>query len=192
MTVRVEGAARPFWMILGESHSRGWAAKAGGRGLGPSQLVDGYANGWLVTPQAGRSSFDVTLEFTPQRMVNDATIASAFAVLACLVVIAYSYRRRATNPALVVNPGLDSAPVLGDPRLAFGATPAFAVSAVTAVLAFYALRRGEGRFVPAVAAPVLLFGVACYVTFEQLRHHYPLGLGWPTFFEDARLAGSAA
>ena len=52
----VSGATpgKPFWLVLGQSLSPGWAAKATGLGsLGKPQLVDGYANGWLITPDVG-------------------------------------------------------------------------------------------------------------------------------------------
>ena len=53
MRVHVTGADAPFWLVLGESQSPGWKATIVERAtLGPSQLVDGYANGWLVQPAA--------------------------------------------------------------------------------------------------------------------------------------------
>ena len=53
--LRIESDGRPFWLVLGQSHNDGWQAETGtGRSLGEPQLVDGYANGWLVTP--GRSA----------------------------------------------------------------------------------------------------------------------------------------
>ncbi len=49
--------------MLGQSLSPGWAAKATGLGsLGKPQLVDGYANGWLITPTS--ATFDVSLDWT--------------------------------------------------------------------------------------------------------------------------------
>ena len=51
LRVHVTDASKPFWLVLGESNSPGWHAHVvNGHDLGPSQLVDGYANGWLVTP----------------------------------------------------------------------------------------------------------------------------------------------
>ena len=49
--VHVSGADNPFWLVLGQSQSDGWKATVVHTGsLGPSRLVDGYANGWLVRP----------------------------------------------------------------------------------------------------------------------------------------------
>ena len=56
------------------------ARDRGPRGaLGASHLVDGYANGWLVHPK--QASFDVVLEWTPQRQVWAALWISALAAL---------------------------------------------------------------------------------------------------------------
>ena len=80
MRVHVSGADEPFWLVLGQSQSPGWKARVvQGGDLGPSQLVDGYANGWLVRPD--RASFDVVLEWTPQRQVWAAIWISLLAAL---------------------------------------------------------------------------------------------------------------
>ena len=59
--LRISGAEPgvPFWLVLGESNSKGWKATVAnnvgsvlsGPGAGRSTLVDGYANGWLVVPE---------------------------------------------------------------------------------------------------------------------------------------------
>ncbi len=82
MRVHVDAATKPFWLVLGESQSPGWHARVvGGHDLGPSQLVDGYANGWLVTPPAS-GAFDVVFEWTPQRQVRTAIWLSLLGVAA--------------------------------------------------------------------------------------------------------------
>ena len=68
MRVHVDGADEPFWLVLGQSENAGWHATTDGAALGPRRLVDGYANGWLVDPTTDES-FDVVLEWTPQRSV---------------------------------------------------------------------------------------------------------------------------
>ncbi len=94
MQVHVQGATKPFWIVLGESRSPGWHARVvGGHDLGPSQLVDGYANGWLVTPPAS-GTFDVVFEWTPQRQVKAAIGLSLLGALMCLVIIAFTWIRR--------------------------------------------------------------------------------------------------
>ena len=53
----VSGARKgtPFWLVLGQSNNAGWEATAAGKDLGGSTLVDGYANGWLVTRRRAAS-----------------------------------------------------------------------------------------------------------------------------------------
>ena len=50
--VRITGATKPFWLVLGESLNNGWEATVAGHGtsLGTPTLIDGFANGWLVDP----------------------------------------------------------------------------------------------------------------------------------------------
>ena len=80
--LRVQGIGlAPFWLVLGQSLDSGWHATVdGGPSLGRPTLVDGFANGWLVTPAVagGHRSITVTLRFTPQTAV-DATVAVSLA-----------------------------------------------------------------------------------------------------------------
>lgn len=113
----VSGAVpgKPFWLVLGQSLSAGWAAKATGLGsLGKSQLVDGYANGWLITPTS--STFDVSLDWTPQNRVWIGIGISAVTLLICLLlVLRRSPVRLRIAPATDPEPGSESAPVLISP-----------------------------------------------------------------------------
>ena len=71
--------------MLGESLNSGWEATGpGDRSLGAPQLIDGYANGWYVSPPS--TSFIVTLRFAPQQMVVPAIVASGTTLVLCLVV----------------------------------------------------------------------------------------------------------
>jgi hypothetical protein len=89
----VTGASGPFWLVLGESINAGWNASiAGGASLGSPSLIDGYANGWYVTPRSG--SFVVDLVWTPQREVDIALVVSAVAIFACLLLGFVPWRRR--------------------------------------------------------------------------------------------------
>ena len=84
----VSGATtgKPFWLVLGQSLSPGWHAKlAGGPSLGKPQLVDGYANGWLVQPTS--PTLDIELDWTPQSHVWIGIGVSAVSLLICLLMI---------------------------------------------------------------------------------------------------------
>ncbi|HLN05080.1 MAG TPA: alpha-(1-_3)-arabinofuranosyltransferase family protein [Acidimicrobiales bacterium] len=81
----VNGATGPFWLVLGESVNAGWEATGPrGRSLGPSQLIDGYANGWYVTPTRG-GTFTVSLRWKPQSIVTPAVLASGGTLCVCVV-----------------------------------------------------------------------------------------------------------
>ena len=89
----LESDGAPFWLVLGQSDSSGWQLDVAGASVGPRQVVDGYANGWLVTPEApGRLTASVT--WTPQALVWGAMAVSAMVVIVCIVILIASRRRR--------------------------------------------------------------------------------------------------
>ena len=127
--LRISGAEPgvPFWLVLGESNSKGWKASVAnddasvlsGPGAGRSTLVDGYANGWLVVPNS--PSFNVALEWTPQRSVWVALAISGAALLGCVASALWPCRRvedRDDDKWAA----LDGQPDLANPFVADGAT----------------------------------------------------------------------
>ena len=95
--VRVGPARNAFWLVLGESINPGWqATMADGRSLGAPQLVDGFADGWLVNPSElpPGTAVTVTLRWTPQSAVDLAMVASSLGAALCLVLVAWRPRRR--------------------------------------------------------------------------------------------------
>jgi len=205
-TVRVRGATpgEPFWLVLDQSHNRGWRATSAGRDLGGSTLVDGYANGWLITPQT--RSFEVTMRWMPQRTVNVALVLSALAALTCLAIAVIDPRRR-TAPLTVDDgvaelavPGRDAAPlpigraavgvlmVLGVGTLLAGPV----VGGLAAVLTLGAARWPRTRIVLAIAPALAVVVAGGYITWRQWRVSVPPTFEWPLGFTRAHLIGWAA
>ena len=112
--LRVTTDGQPFWLVLGQSHNAGWQAEtAAGRSLGAPRLVDGYANGWLVTPDHA-GTLTIQLRWTPQRLVWIGLAASALALLICVGVLLATRRRARTAAALAALSGTDSSTELAD------------------------------------------------------------------------------
>ncbi|MEJ7844937.1 MAG: alpha-(1-_3)-arabinofuranosyltransferase family protein [Acidimicrobiales bacterium] len=101
MRLRVTGATpgEALWLVVGQSWNEGWQATSTDGGVeldeGPSQLVNGYANGWRVVPDG--ASFTVEVEWRPQRVVTAMLVASLLAVLLCLGLALRRHRRGATD-----------------------------------------------------------------------------------------------
>jgi hypothetical protein len=200
--VQVSGADAPFWLVLGESQNAGWRARVDGEDLGPSRLVDGYANGWLVRPDS--RNVTVELEWTPQRTVQRSLAVSILAVVGCvaIVVVSTGERRRLRY----VGQPVDDQPVFATPwqragphvgwtsAVVGGAALALVGSAIVrpavGILAGAAvvlvLRRPALRRVLALLPAAALATAAAYIAFRQARHHLPPIFEWPTFFARAR------
>ena len=121
-TVTVDGNGRPFWLVFGQSQSAGWTATLpGGRSLGSSQLVDGYANGWYMPAGAVTGPTVIHLTWTPQRVVWAAIGVSAAALVGVTLVAVWpggrrrrrlsAKGRRPRGGNLAAPPGRDPLPV---------------------------------------------------------------------------------
>jgi arabinofuranan 3-O-arabinosyltransferase len=209
MKLHVTGADKPFWLVLGESHNRGWVASVDGHDPGKGNLVNGYANGWLVDPKKAHT-LDVTLTWTPQRTVWIALGISGLTMLLCTVLALglLSRRRRAAKAA--EPPGnLDEPPAFRLPLVAAGTRPRNLVVAATAIgaglvaavlikplpgllvglLVLAALVRPRWRVVLAIGAPLALGIAGLYVLLEQTLNEYPPVFEWPTFFDRVHVLG---
>lgn len=125
--VEVSGDGQPFWLVLGQSNSDGWHLGVAGASVGERTLVDGYANGWLITPDGpGRLSF--SLRWTPQRLIWLGYGVSLAALMACFALL-WRSRGKPDPP----RPGLTDAPMPagvgfgGGPRLPAPTAAAVAV-----------------------------------------------------------------
>jgi hypothetical protein len=190
----------PFWLVLGQSENKGWELDVDGDAkAGVRTLVNGYANGWRITPD-GAGTLTIGLRWTPQGLV---WWAIGISVLALLVCIGLVLRRRGGPPpeeAAVV----DEAPAIASPLESVGDRPSAGVMVATAVGAAVvagiaaapwigvvvglataaALRWPRARSVLTVGSVVAFALAAAYVIVQQARHGYPTISSWPSRFED--------
>jgi arabinofuranan 3-O-arabinosyltransferase len=103
VAVEVEPAGASFWLVVGQSWNEGWELSVEGGSVGDHQVVNGYANGWIVTPD-GDGPVVATARWTPQRLVPVGLVVSVAAVALCGVV-AWRTRRRLV-PSLAAAPDL--------------------------------------------------------------------------------------
>ncbi|MFM7060105.1 MAG: alpha-(1-_3)-arabinofuranosyltransferase family protein [Actinomycetes bacterium] len=204
--VRVTGATPgvPFWLVLAQSQNSGWRAEVAGRDLGASALVDGYANGWLITPDTG--AFEVSMRWTPQRRVNVALLLSVLAASACVLLAVVDPRRRVVVTAVddgvgeLVLPGTDAV-VLNGLRtvaavIAVGGAGALlagpAVGGFAAVLTLGAARWPRARIILAVVPASAVLVAGAYVAWRQWRVSVPPTFEWPLGFTRVHLVGWVA
>ena len=205
MRVRVDGATEPFWLVLGQSASEGWTASTDGAQVGERRLVAGYANGWLMDPDS--ESFEVVLEWTPQRRVWAALGLSLLGVIGCAVVVGFTWWRRRGKLAAATAPDADDARTelawplaervpsvsrraqvlvpLGVGVLAAVAVTPWAGLVVAALVAF-GQRSRVGRLVLLLAPPALVALIGVYIAWSQRRYDIPPVFEWPTLFPRAR------
>ena len=213
MRVHVSGATGPFWLVLGESQSSGWTATVANMpSPGGSHLVDGYANGWLIHPT--HASFDVVLQWTPQRQVWAAIWISALAALVCAAIVGvgdpFGNGRRppATDEPSDTQVRNEWPMRSGPTRPAGGrsrrrdriAVPALAglgaalivapwVGAVVVIVVVAMQRRPRLRVVLTLGPAVLLTVVTVYVLYLQHHFRFPPVFEWPTLFPFGRPLG---
>jgi MFS family permease len=184
----------PFWVVLGQSFNSGWTASADGHDLGAPQLVDGYANGWLVSTPA--ATVRVHLNWAPQRRVWIALALSALGVMLCL---ALAVRRPRDEPLAVDDPkpepiawrtfarsrGRDEPSLwltllvgVGSGLVA-GAVIGMVAGVVTAFVAATATRRRRARWWLSLGSPGLLAVSALYIIGRQARSRPTAAFEWP-------------
>ncbi len=199
-TVRTDGEA--FWLVLGQSENKGWELEVDGDArVGERTLVNGFANGWRVTPD-GPGALTVRLRWTPQGLVWWGIGISIVGVLVCVGLALR--RRRVTGVGAEVAPATDEAPELATPLRSSGASPSVAATAAAALgvavvagavsrpwvglvvgLATAAALRWPRARVLLTIGSVAAFALAAgYVVVQQARNGYPTIASWPSRFED--------
>ncbi|HEY5335990.1 MAG TPA: hypothetical protein VIJ71_08215, partial [Mycobacteriales bacterium] len=191
---------KPFWLVLGQSLSPAWQATINGHTQGEAQLVDGYANGWLVTPTS--STFDVALRWTAQTKVWIGVAISAITLLICVLLVLRPKRVLFGRPTTPVARGDESLPYLVPPwhrdagrrslrRTAVAVLIAAGTAAllitplvglIVLVMTLVAVLMPRGRTLLRVGSVATLAVSAAYVLEVQARYHLPDSSGWAQEF----------
>lgn len=196
VSVAVAGAeaGEPFWIVLGQSHDDGWeVVDSGDVAIEGPHLVNGYANGFLVTPTDARR-VEVELRFVPQNRVE---VALLFSALGALVAVALALLR---PQPLGAAPSNRQEPLRRLRALTYeGALPTrreawvvaatgglvgvvvggLVVGAVLAALGGYATRREGWRPLFTLLPAALLAGTAVALVLAQIEDRAPHTLDWP-------------
>ena len=206
------------WLVLAQSHNRGWQAVADGVDLGEPVVIDGYANGWWLPP-GGETT--VELRWTPQRLV-DAALALSAIFTALTIALAWKGRRSESpgpvnaagaaecGPALpqLIWPFTEPqpAPQAGPPSrqaIAVAALTTAAVAAVTlpqwptwlplaaalAAITAISLHWQRAGPLPLAAAATSLGIAAAWIMISQYRFRHPPDFAWPQRFEEVHILG---
>ncbi|HZJ25727.1 MAG TPA: hypothetical protein VFF40_01715, partial [Acidimicrobiia bacterium] len=204
--VHVDGATKPFWLVLGQSLNPGWTARVDGQDLGEPSLVDGFANGWEIEPLAGGGPITIDLVWEPQRVVNFAIAASMLAVVLCLGIVGVSVWRQRRRTQAVVR---KAEPSFASPFATAGRRPPLRRVLVTAALTGIAAAaliqpwcglvvgglvalvaiRPRWRFVLTVFPVLALVGISLYMIESQIDRRWLTDIGWPGHFWRLRTLG---
>jgi arabinofuranan 3-O-arabinosyltransferase len=212
-TLAVAGTRHGFWLVLGQSLSRGWTATLGdGTSLGPPRLIDGYANGWFVPPSRAKPTLTLHLTWAPQRVVWLALGLSAVGFLVALA-LAVAPRRRSSSALAAPEDGAvpdppewigtrpdGPGPVTWRAALAAAALAGVVAGLVSsplaalpvAVAALLGLRTRWGGLAVRAGAAAALAGAGGYVVVEQLLHRFLPNIEWPAQFGAANTLGWVA
>jgi arabinofuranan 3-O-arabinosyltransferase len=211
--LKVTGATKTTWLVLGQSNSKGWHAVVDDAGdIGPGEVVDGYANGWRL-PGTKDGTYVVHLRWKPQRTVKVALYLSLLGALVCLAIVLLEMKKRYSQmigeppPPEELIPRVEPVapePILRYPRWTTGPPVPLLHAVVAAVFAGFvaalvvhplfgvwvgfvtagALRLPKARVVGA-AAPAFVVLAALFTMAKQWRNGYPPDFGWADFFHPA-------
>jgi arabinofuranan 3-O-arabinosyltransferase len=210
--VEVDATGEPFWLAVGQSWSDGWRATVDGDDLGAPQVVDGFANGWLVEP-TGTDPVRIAVEWAPQRAVWGALAASLLAVAVCLWLVVRD-RRRPPGPGQAAAQGAVLALPWEDPdervprrtavvcavllgvftflNVPFAGFQPVGAAVVVAAATYGLFRWPRGRSWLALAGAGCLALAATYIVTGQLRHGHESDFTWPLQYTRVHLLGLLA
>jgi arabinofuranan 3-O-arabinosyltransferase len=202
LSAQISQTGESFWLVLGQSFNEGWAASVNGEDLGTPQLVDGFANGWLVN-SSEPGELLVEFRWAPQRSVNFGLGVSAAAVLLCLVLAWRGRRFSAASVKAAVPEFLDlrsrkmlSQATSGQVALSMGLVALLVsrpwVGLVVALVSWLSARYPKWRFVPLALATVAYGGGVAYIIFLQIRWGYEPSFAWPSWGRSAHHFGLLA
>lgn len=191
----IAATTKPFWLILSQSHNPGWQPTVRGGSAGPLTIVNGFVNGWLITPDASGKPIHVSLDWTPQRIV---WLALLLSVLALVVVLFLGWKPSGRGPVLDAtadDPTFDRRgtpaslawPIVG--ALAFAALGGVPVGVATLLVGVTAARLPRSRCLLVWLPPALMGFIAVYAYAKTARYHLPTDLEWPGAFGPAHQLG---
>ncbi len=202
LSAQISQEGESFWLVLGQSFNEGWVASVNGEDLGTPQLVDGFANGWLVNPSAP-GQLAVEFRWEPQRLVNRGLIVSALAIFLCLT-LAWRGRRfssaaiRSAPPKLLgaqTHVALSQTMAL-QVALSMGLLGALVsrpwVGVLVAIMGWLSARSTRWRLAPLVLAALAYGGGVAYIIFLQIRWEYEPSFAWPSWGRSAHHFGLLA
>jgi arabinofuranan 3-O-arabinosyltransferase len=195
----IAASSKPFWLILGQSANPGWQPSVTGATVGPATIVNGFANGWLITPTSPNTPLRISLDWTPQRIV---WLALALSALALLLVLFLGWRPRSvgkseTEPSEIHTPlavwsayatGFDGSGDIGSMRwpivaaLAFAGLAGLPVGVATLLVGLLAARLPISRRLLIWLPPGLMGFIAVFAYAKTVRYNLPTDLEWPRSF----------
>ncbi|MEO5839394.1 MAG: alpha-(1-_3)-arabinofuranosyltransferase family protein, partial [Acidimicrobiales bacterium] len=194
-TVQSDGT--PFWLVLDQSINDGWHVDIDDARVDGPHPLDSFANGWLITPEHA-GTFDVHVQWTPQRGENIALIVSLLAVIVCLVLALRRPWRpieRAPDAPTLVWPDARGVIAMERPGRASIAV-AFVIGALfvhpfagVVMAALFAARRQwpERAWLLHYAVPAAIAVAALQVLVFQNHFRYEAGGQWPAHFAFAHV-----
>lgn len=192
--VHVEGATagEPLWLVIGQSFNSGWQLVDPGFETDEVVRVNGYANGFLLQPDA--ASFDLTVRFAPQNRVDVLLLLSVIGLVAAIGMIVVSPKERGPAPIPLIEPmrrlrATTWEGALPTKRIAVLTGIAAGVAAgalivpvagpVVGIVTGFAVRRETWRPVFTLVPAALLGICALYLIGLQFRNQIEPGLHWP-------------